>query len=299
MSSKLAMHRNTLILHFTVLIWGFTGVLGELISVSALYLVWYRVGIAAVALLIYFWCIRKPFAVPLKKMLRFSLVGMIVGLHWVFFFHSIKISTVSVTLVTLSSVTLFTAILEPLINRKKISLSDIGIGFVIIIGIYFIFKFEFQYFWGIFFGLICALLASIFSILNAKMVKSDDATVIAFYEMIGAFIGVSLILGYTGDFNEQMLLGTADLLYLLLLGIFCTAFAYVLGVAVMRELSAFTLALTVNLEPIYGIILALLIFGEKEAMSVGFYMGAVIVLSAVFVYPYVKSKIMARRVLGR
>lgn len=290
---KLAIHRNTLILHFTVLIWGFTGVLGELISVSALHLVWYRVGIAAVALLLYFMFVRKPFVVSVAKMLRFMLVGIIVGLHWVFFFHSIKISTVSVTLVTLSSVTLFTAILEPLINRKRISISDIGIGLVIIIGIYFIFKFEFQYFWGIFFGLLCALLASIFSILNAKMVKIDDPTVITFYEMIGAGIGVSVIIGFTDGFGKHMLLGSTDLLYLLLLGVFCTAFAYVLGVAVMRELSAFTVALTVNLEPIYGIILALLIFGEKETMSAGFYMGAVIVLSAVFVYPYVKSKIMA------
>lgn len=295
---KPGIQRHILILHFTVLIWGFTGVLGNLISVSALHVVWYRVTIAALALLLYFLFSRKSLTVPPVKILRFMLVGVIVGLHWVLFFHSIKISTVSVTLVTLSSSTLFTAILEPITNRKRISVSDIGIGVAIIIGIYFIFKFEFQYLWGILFGLLCALLASIFSILNAKMVKADDPTVITFYEMVGAGLAVSLIMGFTGGFDSTMLLNMEDFVYLLVLGSFCTAFAYVLGVGVMRELSAFTVALTVNLEPIYGIILALLIFGEKEAMSVGFYVGAIIVLSAVFVYPYVKSKVIARRVLS-
>lgn len=295
----LTKHRNTLMLHFTVLVWGFTGVLGELISVSALHLVWYRVTIAAVSLLLYFFLTKQTYIVSPKKAAQFLAVGVIVGLHWVFFFHSIKVSTVSVTLVTISSVTLFTAILEPLLNRKKISTSDLGIGLVIIIGIYFIFTFEFQYFWGIVYGLICAFLASIFSILNARMVKSADPGVITFYEMIGAAIGVSIIMLFSGGFDERMLLSQDDLVFLLLLGVMCTAVAYVLGVAVMRELSAFTVALTVNLEPIYGILLALLIFGEREAMSLGFYVGAVVVLAAVFVYPYVKTRWATKRVVGR
>jgi drug/metabolite transporter (DMT)-like permease len=216
---------------------------------------------------------------------------MIVGLHWVLFFHAIKVSTVSVTLVTLSSVTLFTAILEPIINRKRISIADVIVGLVIIFGIYLIFKFEFKYFWGIVFGLSCAFCASIFSILNARMVKKDSPTTITLYEMIGAWIGVSAVMLFNGDFNSHMILNQSDLLYLLLLGVVCTAIAYVLGVAVMRELSAFTVALTTNMEPVYGIILALLIFGQKETMSTGFYFGAVIVLTAVFIYPYLKTKI--------
>lgn len=295
--AKFAAHRNTLILHFTVLIWGFTGVLGELISVSALHLVWYRVVIAAIALLVYFLVGKRDLVVSPRKILQFLLVGVIVGMHWVLFFHAIKISTVSVTLVTMSSVTLFTAILEPLFNRKRISKSDIAIGVVIIIGIYFIFTFEFQYFWGIVFGLIGALLASIFGILNAKMVKTTNATVITFYEMIGAILGVSIIMLLSGGFDERMLLSQGDLFYLVLLGVLCTAVAYVLGVAVMRELSAFTVALTINLEPVYGILLALLIFGEREAMSTGFYIGAVVVLGAVFVYPYLKTRWTARHIV--
>ncbi len=289
--SQLTINRNTLILHFTVLIWGFTGVLGELITVSALHLVWYRVLIAAVSLVVYYFFKRKSLLVSKGQLMQYLGVGLLVGLHWVLFFHAIKVSTVSVTLVTLSSVTLFTAILEPIINRKRISIADVVVGLVIIFGIYLIFKFEFKYFWGIVFGLSCAFCASIFSILNSRMVKKGSPTTITLYEMIGAWIGVSVVMLFTGDFDEQMILSQSDLLYLLLLGVVCTAIAYVLGVAVMRELSAFTVALTTNMEPVYGIILALLIFGQKEAMSMGFYFGAVIVLTAVFIYPYLKTKI--------
>ncbi|MFD1166162.1 DMT family transporter [Sphingobacterium daejeonense] len=289
--SKITVNRNILILHLTVLIWGFTGVLGELISIPALHLVWYRVLIAAVSLILYYLIKRKSLLVPKGQLFQYLGVGMIVGLHWVLFFYAIKVSTVSVTLVTLSSVTLFTAILEPIINRKRISIADVIVGLVIIFGIYLIFKFEFKYFWGIVFGLSCAFCASIFSILNARMVKKDSPTTITLYEMIGAWIGVSAVMLVNGDFNSHMVLNQSDLLYLLLLGVVCTAIAYVLGVAVMRELSAFTVALTTNMEPVYGIILALLIFGHKETMSTGFYFGAVIVLTAVFIYPYLKTKI--------
>ena len=287
-------NKNVLILHFTVLIWGFTGVLGSLMSVSAVHLVWYRVIIAALSLFVYFILMGKSIHVTREKMIQFFMVGGVVGVHWVLFFHSIKISTVSVTLVALSSVTLFTSLLEPIINKKRISKADVGIGLIIIVGIYLIFKFEIQYLWGIIFGLSAALCASIFSILNARMVKKTSPTVITFYEMLGAFFWVSVIMLFTGDFNENMWLHDADWLYILLLGVVCTALAYVLGVSVMKELSAFTVALATNMEPIYGILLALLIFGQQETMSLGFYIGAVVILGAVFLYPYVKVKIENR-----
>ncbi|TDS15843.1 DMT family transporter [Sphingobacterium paludis] len=299
--TKFLINKNVLILHFTVLIWGFTGILGGLISISALHLVWYRVLIAAIALFIYFVFLGKSLHVNRQRLIQFLVVGGVVGLHWVLFFHAIKISTVSVTLVTLSSVTLFTSILEPIINKKRIALSDVGVGLVIVFGIYLIFKFEFQYLWGIICGLSCAVCASIFSIMNARMVKKTSPTVITFYEMLGAFLWISLFMLLTGEFNEQIWLRGSDWAYLLLLGVLCTAFAYVLGVAVMKELSAFTVALTTNMEPVYGIILAVLIFGQKETMSVGFYLGALIVLGAVFLYPYIKTRIenKERRLVNR
>lgn len=288
--------RQLLVLHFTVLIWGFTGVLGELISISALPLVWYRVSIAAISLFVYFRLTGKSIRVSRRDLLKFLGVGCIVGLHWLLFFHAIKVSTVSVTLVTLSSITLFTSVLEPIVNKRRLSVADIAVGLVIILGIYLIFKFEFQYLWGIVFGLLAAFCACIFAILNAQMVKKHSPTIITFYEMIGAFIGVSLIMLVTGKFSDELILSTKNWIYLLLLGSVCTALAYVLGVAVMKELSAFAVALATNMEPVYGILLAVLIFGHKETMSAGFYMGAVIVLAAVFLYPYLKSRFEIRKI---
>ncbi len=287
-------HRNLLILHFTVLIWGFTGVLGSLISTPALQLVWYRVLIAALTLVGYHLATRKSMVVPTADLLKFMGVGLLVGLHWVLFFQAIKVSTVSVTLVTLSSLTLFTAILEPLFYKRKLYTGDIIVGLIIIFGIYLIFKFEFQYWLGIVLGLGAAACASIFSILNGKMVQKTSPSIITQYEMIGAFIGVTIVLLFTGKFDSHMILSSTDLVYLFLLGSVCTALAYVLGVAVMKELSAFTVALVTNMEPVYGIILAFFFIGSTEKMSLGFYAGAVLVLAAVFIYPTLKTKMQQR-----
>lgn len=287
-------NKNILLLHFTVLIWGFTGVLGSLLSISAIHLVWYRVMIAALSLFIYFILAGKSIQVSRQRLIQLFVVGGVVGLHWVLFFHAIKISTVSVTLVTMSSVTLFTSILEPIINKTKVSKADVGIGLLIIFGIYLIFRFEFQYLWGIILGLSGALAASIFAIFNARMVKDTSPSVITFYEMLSAWLWISFAMLFTGDFNESIWLRGNDWAYILLLGVVCTAVAYVMGVAVMKELSAFSVALATNMEPIYGMILALLIFGQREAMSVGFYGGAVIILGAVFLYPYLKVKLGKR-----
>src|SRR5690606_23902834 len=165
---------------FTVLTWGFTGALGGLLSISAVHLVWYRVQIAALSPFVYFSFTQKSIHVTKDKLIQVVMVGGTEGGHWVFFLHPIKMYTVWVTLVTLSSLTLFTSLLEPLINKKKISKADVAIGLIIILGIYLIFKFEFQYVWGIVFGLAAALCASVFSILNARMVKSTSPTVITF-----------------------------------------------------------------------------------------------------------------------
>ncbi|UIR55220.1 DMT family transporter [Sphingobacterium sp. SRCM116780] len=293
--SNIKINQNVLILHLTVLIWGFTGILGNLISVSAIHLVWYRVLIAAISLFVYLVATKQQILVTRRNFISFILVGGIVGFHWVLFFYAIKVSTVSVALVTLSSLTLYTAILEPIINKQKIPIMDMVIGVVIILGIYMIFQFESHYIEGIIAGLTCAFCASIFSIANARMVKKSSATLITFYEMLGAWFWISIYMAFSGDFNEHMLLNQSDLIYLLILGVICTAIAYVLGVAVMKELSAFTVALATNLEPVYGIILAILIFGQEETMSLGFYIGAVIVLGAVFLYPYIKTKMKKRK----
>lgn len=294
MLNSFSINRNLVVMHATVMIWGFTGILGNLISISAIHLVWYRVFIALITLYIYFKAIKADLSVSRKAFLRLFFTGAIVGAHWILFFQSIKSSTVSVALVCLSSVTLFTAILEPLIKQKKVSGLQILTGLAIISGIFMIFKFETRYTLGISLGLGCSFCASLFSIINSRQIKNRPAPLITFYELAGALFWISVYLLLSGGFNSSMALSSSDLIYLLLLGTICTSVAYVAGVSVMKELSAFRVALITNLEPVYGIILAFLIFGKSEHMTPGFYGGTVIILSAIFLYPYVRNKLSKR-----
>src|SRR6201996_5929967 len=185
------LNKNLLILHFTVFIWGFTSILGQLITISAVQLVWYRVLIAFLSLFLYFKFNKTVLKVSGKAFLQLFFTGALVGGHWILFFAAIKLSTVPVTLVCLSSITLFTAIFEPLINKKRISKLEIIAGLLIISGICLIFKFESQYTKGIIAALTSAVFASLFSIINSRQVKKYEAPIIAFYELGGAFIWAS------------------------------------------------------------------------------------------------------------
>lgn len=296
---KLSLSKNEIILHITVLVWGFTGILGALITVSAVNLVWYRVLIASIALFIYFKLKGKPLKVTKQQLIQYLSTGALVGLHWLLFFQSIKVSTVSVTLVCLSSLTLFTSVLEPIIKKQRMAPIDLISGVVIIIGIGLIFTFESNYILGIILGLSCSLIASLFSIINSNLVQKNDATTITFYEMIGAFVWISIYILLFGKIDNSFILDKADFIYLMLLGTVCTAAAYAAGIAVMTELSAFKVALVTNLEPVYGIILAWLFFGQKEVMSWGFYLGAIIILGTIFLYPYLQRLIAKNAILKK
>ena len=287
--------KNLLILHGTVFIWGFTGILGALISVSAVYLVWYRLLIAFSSLFLYFVIARVDFKINWKYLLQFVFTGAIVGLHWLLFFQSIKLSTISVTLVCLSAATLFTAVFEPLVTSKNISKLEIIAGLIIITGIVLIFKFETQYTKGIILGLISASAASIFTIINSQFAKQKPAPVIAFYELAGAFFWISVYLFFTGGFKHSLALKQDDLIYLLILGTLCTSVAYVAGVSVMQHLSAFRVALVTNLEPVYGIVMAFIFFGDLKKMTPGFWIGAVLILSTIFMFPVAQQKIASYR----
>ncbi len=288
-------NKNLLILHFTVFIWGFTGILGKLITISAVQLVWYRVLIASISLFLYFNFNKKALKISRNTLLKLAFTGALVGGHWILFFLSIKLSTVSVSLVCLSSITLFTAIFEPLINKKRISKLEIIAGALIISGILIIFKFETQYTKGIISGLSSAVCASLFSIINARQVKKHEAPVIAFYELLGAFVWITIFLLITQGFDRSMLLTGPDIGYLLLLGTICTSLAYVAGVSVMRELSAFRVALITNLEPVYGIIMSFVFFGDMNKMTTGFWVGAIIILSTIFLFPVAQKQIVRRK----
>lgn len=287
--------KNELILHATVLVWGFTAILGALISISAVNLVWYRVLIAAITLFFYFKFTHKSLKVTKKQLIQYILTGGLVGLHWLLFFQSIKVSTVSVTLVCLSSLTLFTSVFEPIIKKTKMPPMDVITGLLIVVGIGLIFTFESEYLLGIILGLSCSLAGCFFGIVNSNLVKKNSASTISFYEMIGAFVWISVFILIFGDGGRDFKLNTSDFIYLFILGTICTAAAYVAGVSVMKELSAFKVALVTNLEPVYGIILAWFFFGEKEVMSWGFYLGGSIVLGAVFLHPYFQRRLTKRK----
>jgi drug/metabolite transporter (DMT)-like permease len=278
-------------LHITILIFGLTGVLGKLITTDSYLLVWYRVGIALVCLLAYFWATKFSLKVAKKELFRILLVGVVIAVHWVTFFEAIKQSNVSVALVCFSSSTLFTAILEPLYFKRRIKPYELIFGVLIIVGLYFIFSFELKYLVGMVLSVFSAALASWFTVLNGVLIKKTKAKIISFYELLGAFIIVSiyLLIANKGDLS-QFAVPAEDLKWLLILGTLCTAFAFIVSVEVMKKLSPYTVTISINLEPIYSIILALLIWPESETMSFGFYMGTIIVIATIFLNALFKKK---------
>jgi drug/metabolite transporter (DMT)-like permease len=279
------------LLHFEVVILGFTAILGKLISLPAYELVWYRMMIAFVALGIFVMFKKQSLVLPIKDILALSCIGVIIAVHWIFFFQAIKVSNVSVALGCLSVGTLFTSLIEPLVQKRKISFLEVLIGFVIIFGIYIIFSFETRYLMGIIFTLLASLFSSLFSVLNKQVALKYKPEVTAFYEMLSGFICLSFFLFTAMDFaNIKLMLSFNDLIFLLLLGTICTAFAFSATIKIMQKLSAFQVVLAINLEPIYGILTAYLIFGESEHMSPEFYMGASIILASVIVYTIIRSK---------
>ena len=278
-----------------MVIWSFTAVLGQLISKSALILVWYRLLIACVALFLFLLFKKHSLKISTKQIFQFLGIGALVLLHWLCFYGSIKVSKISVALIALSSITVFTGILDPVLNGRKVNWLEIIVGLIIFSGIILIFKFEFRYALGTFLGLIAAFLASLFTIFNSWEAKKNNSIVVSFYELLGGFLLLTFYLGYQKQLNEiNLTLISSDLIYLLILGIICTAVAYVMGIAVMRTLSPFTVNLITSLEPVYGIVLAFLIFGKSEAMRPGFYVGALVILITIFSYPLLKNKLKSK-----
>ena len=289
-------YRHQVALHAIILIWGFTGILGKVISIPFYSIVIYRMGIAFIGLLLFFIWKRKQMMIPLKKMLILILVGVVVGAHWATFFQALKVSNVSVTLTTLASTSLFVAFLEPLFFKRRIIWYEVILGLVVIFGLYLIFNFESEYKLGILLALCSAFLAALFSTFNGMMIKDTSASHITIYEMLGGVIGLSV---YTFLFENATMIDFSpsylDIFYLLILGLICTALAFVVSVSVMRVLSPYTVSISINMEPIYAIILALIFFGESEKMTPGFYLGAFLILSTVIGNGVLKNRYKHRK----
>jgi drug/metabolite transporter (DMT)-like permease len=270
-------------LHAAVFLWGFTGVLGRLISLNEGLLVWYRLVIT-IASLYFLMRVKNQLQVvstPIKW--RLFAIGGIVALHWCFFYGSIKYSNVSISLTCLSSTGLFTALLEPIITRKRVVAAEILLGLVAIAGIYLIFHFDPQYKTGIILGIISALLSCIFSIFNKTQVSYNASRVVMLYELTGGFLLLTALMPF-----YLYLLPTAhwvpvkvDILWLLLLSWVCTILAMDLSLQALQKVSAFTQNLTLNLEPVYGILLAFVVYHENKYLSKWFYYGFALILLAV------------------
>lgn len=285
------------ILHGIVFIWGFTGILGKEIDLDSDFLVFWRMIIAAVATGIWAYFSKTSLRTHRKELLAFAGVGLFTAAHWICFFESIKVSNVSTALAVLSTTSFFVAIVGPLIRRTTFDWRELFLGILVIAGLVIIFKFEPDKTWGITLSLCAALFAAVFSSYNSNLVKAHEPIKIAFYEMlIGVLaVGAYLVIGSvhpenTRDLSKLFVMTSKDIVLLLILGVVATAFAFVRSIDVMKVLSPFTCALTINLEPVYTIAIALFLYGESEYMTPHFYIGAGLIMTTLFIEAYLRRR---------
>ena len=278
-------------LHLMVVVLGLTGVFGKLISLSAIHLVWYRMGIAFISIAIFLAFKKQLFAVSKKDFLGLLGVGALVTFHWLCFFESIKVSTVSVAVVCLATSSLFSALIEPFFFKRKFLFYEVIMGIVVVVALAFIMGTETKYFWGYFYGIMAALLATLFTLFNAKYINKVGAAKITMIEMLSGVLIISCILFFQQDYTVfTTKISITDLTYLIILGTLCTAMVFVWLTEIMRHITPYSLIMAINLEPVYSIIFALIIFGDNELMSSSFYFGSCLIIGIVFLDGYLKNK---------
>jgi drug/metabolite transporter (DMT)-like permease len=277
--------------------WGFTGILGKLIHLDAYYIVWHRVLIALVALGIALVFMRKPLKpASFKSFLKIAGVGLFVVLHWMTFYKSIQLSTASLGILCLSTATLHVTWLEPIIMKRKFSWIEFLLGSLVIYGIYFVSSdFDANDKEALIYGLFSALFAALFSVFNAKLAQDTPSYQITFYEMVSALVFLTIVLIFQGDFTAELFQMTmSDFLWLLFLGIMCTSFAFLATIEVVKRLGAFTVSLSINLEPVYTILLAIAILNEDEMLGSHFYIGSAVIVVVVIANAIIKYYLKAK-----
>lgn len=282
-------------LHTAIFLFGFTAILGKLISLQETMLVWHRLWITCVSLIFLPGVYRAFVAIPNREKLRFAGIGIVTSLHWLAFYGAIKYSNVSIALSCLATTSLFTSFIEPWLFKKRINWMEVVLGLIVVIGIVIITRATLGYATGIAMGLLAALLASLFSTLNKKYMGNTHPVAITFTELGTGFIFVSLLLPLYYHYFPQAVFvpEPMDWIYLLVLSLVCTSWGYVLGLQALRHLSAFTANLSVNLEPVYGIVMAAIIFGEHKELTTEFYLGTLLVLLSVCIHPLIRSGIFS------
>lgn len=295
--------KHNLHLHLIVFIWGFTAVLGKLISLDALPLVWWRMSLAVLLIFGYVFYKKTSFKLSKKDIVLLLISGLIIALHWITFFKAIKVSNISITLACLSTGAFFTSILEPIFYKRKMVWYEIVFGLVVLIGLYFVIESSEPNFiqksfnsnmsgtmQGVLLALSSAFLSASFSIINGKFAQRIDSAIVSFYELFGGVLFLSFFLLFNGQFTTEFFTITAsDFMWLFVLASICTAYAFIASVSVMKYISPYTVMLTINLEPVYGIALAIFIFEKNEQMSFSFYIGAAIILITVILNGLIRS----------
>ena len=279
-------------LHFLVVLWGFTAILGLLIKLSFIEVVFYRTLFSFLALAIILQISRVGFFIHPKEIFKLLLTGMVISFHWLLFFGAARYSNASVSLIGLSTTALWTSLLEPLVHKRKISVIEIFFGLAVIAGLYIIYNDDFTYGIGLLMSIGSALFAAIFTVMNYGFIRKYNAVSITFYEMVGAWLTTIPLLWILREDSMSVLSlpSWSDTGYLLILALVCTVYANTVATKLLKEFTAFSSNLIINMEPVYGILLALLIFGDSERMNTSFYLGALSIIVAVFIYPLVLKK---------
>jgi len=272
-------------LHIAVFLWGFTGVFGRLISLNEGLLVWYRMLFTVVSLFLILVFSRKLILLPLNVSLKLIGIGSLIAIHWVLFYGSIKYSNVSIALTCLSTSGLLTAFIEPLLTKKRLNLAEIGLGLMGILGIWLIYHFNQNFKTGMLIGLASALLSVIFSVLNKKTVTNFDAGTVMFYELSGGWIILSILLPIYLYYypSSHLFPSVTEIGWLIILSWACTILAFGLSLQALKHISVFTQNLILNLEPVYGILIAFAIYHENKNLSSGFYWGFGIIIATVII----------------
>lgn len=275
-------------IHIAVLLWGFTAVLGKLITLSTLQLVWWRVLLTSISLSFLLKKFSRIKKVDNQTKIRIIGIGFLVGLHWLCFYGSVKLSNSSIAVVCMATVSLMTSIIEPLFFKKKIQWKEILLGLMILPGMLLIVNTNLNWISGIVVGLIGAFLAAIFSVLNKKAVTTADPLSVTYLEINGVLILTTLILPFYYYFfpTEQFIPDGKDFVFLLVLALACTSLPFLLSMMSLRHISTFSSNFILNLEPVYGILLAWLILNENEELSPQFYWGVLLIMGVVFGYSF-------------
>ncbi len=282
--------RSLVHLHFLIFLWGFTSILGALISLDSLPIVWHRMFFASLMIAVYFVVFSpQSFRIHRGVLKYYLLGGILISFHWVLFFYAIKITSIALTLSILASASLMTSILEPIIYKRPFKKHEFVFGVIVIAGLLLIYGVQKENIFGIAIALLCTLLSVLFSLLNGRLVQHYPAKNISFYQLLTGTIVLSPFLYFsTTTLQEIVPASWQDVLWLFLLASICTAYATIASVVVLKHISPYTMMISLNLEPVYAIVFSLFIFGEKELMSTQFYIGVLIILSGVIGNGYYK-----------